>query len=178
MHVAAASDTRLLFVGIAASLALVVYLAVAFAFTHPSSGSVAVNNVAPWVPHDSSLVAGRRSKEGDHVVRVTPRAKVYGALLPTLVAGPTPGRRYVVGLWLRGAVPGRIGVEVDEFRPGATSVYKIETTVRATAKWHHHTFRLRVKGSWLGLGMYVYRIDEQHRTWFEASDPTVSVLPH
>jgi hypothetical protein len=160
------NDTRLLVAGVAAFLALVAYLAVAFVNTHASVNLA--NEVAPWTPSASNLVPVRQGRRRVFAVRVNPtKAGSYGALVPTLVSQPPPGRRIVVGLWLKG--PGRapIGVEVDEFRPGATSVYVVNTLVPATATWHHYTFTARVTGSWLGLGMYVYRqANGAGDTWF------------
>ena len=178
-----ATDTRLLVVGVAAFLALVVYLAVAFATTHPVGLATAAsqsNKVAPWTPSGSKLVPGPRAR-GGYVVRVIPAARgIYGALLPTLVANPTPGHKFVVGLALRAPRPGRIGVTVDEFRPGATSVYVVQKTVPATARWRRFTFRGRVEGTWLGLGMYVYRVERGRgrRTSFALRNLSVTVLPH
>jgi hypothetical protein len=116
----------------------------------------------------SRLPSGRREGLAFRVIPTTQRS-YYGALVPTLASDPPPGRKWVVGLWLKGASPGRIGVEVDEFSPGATSVYIVNTTVPATARWHHFSFPLRVKGRWLGLGMYVYRLRQTEftaQTWF------------
>jgi hypothetical protein len=98
-------------------------------------------------------------------------------LVPDLVSQPPPGRRFVVGLWLRGAPPGPVGVAIDEFSPGATSVYVVQTTVHASPRWHHFTFRARIEGSWLGLGMYVSRQTEAAgRTWFAVRGLTAAFL--
>jgi hypothetical protein len=175
----ASNDTRLLLAGAVAFLALVAYLGVAFANTHATSGIIPsrASPFGPWTPSASKLVRVRSGKKRGLAVRVSPiKRGGYGALVPTLVLNPPPGRRFVVGLWLRGARPGRIGVEVDEFRPGATSVYLVNTTVPATAKWHHFTFKGRVKGRWLGLGMYVYRqTGAARRTSFTVRDLTVAL---
>jgi hypothetical protein len=178
-----ASDTRLLLAGVLAFLALVAYLAVAFAHTHAlifaTDSSTAPNlasEVAPWTPSASKLAPVPR-KEGGFDVRVTrtTRGPSYGALVQTLVPDPVPGRRYVVSLWLKGARPGEIAVELNEFRPGVAR-YPVETTVPATARWHHFTFKTRVKGVWLGLAIYVYRTDRGRRTWFAVRDLTAAVL--
>jgi hypothetical protein len=175
------NDTRLFLAGIVAFLVLVAYLAVAFANTHvhaftsatavPSGASV----VALWTVSDSKLVA-LPLKRGRFAVRVTPLAAAkgghYGALIQTLVADPMPGRRYVVGLGLRGTTPGQIGVELNEFR-GTAAQYPVQTTVPATATWRHYTFTVRVKGSWLGLALYLYRSDPRGRTSFAVRDLTV-----
>ncbi|HEU5477567.1 MAG TPA: hypothetical protein VFU64_07055 [Gaiellaceae bacterium] len=182
MRLPTSSDTRLLVAGVAAFLALAAYLAVAFATTHTAAGlatapTIRTNRVAPWTPSGSKLVAGPRARAG-YVVRVTPTGRgIYGALLPTLVANPAPGHRFLVGLSLRGAGPGRIGVTIDEFRPGATSVYVVQKTVPTTARWRRFTFRGRIEGNWLGLGMFVFRVERGRRTSFALRDLSVTVLP-
>jgi hypothetical protein len=174
------ADSRLLLAGVVAVLALVAYLGVAFARTHVSASPTGPN-IAPWVPNDSNFVRLVRRKEHSFSVRFERAGKgrrgAYGALVPTLVPQPKSGSRYVVGLWLKGSRPGRIGVEVDEFSPAATSVYLVNTTVGATRRWRHVTFDVRVKGTWLGLGMYVYRTDRGRRTWFAVRDLTASAAP-
>lgn len=159
------SDTRLLIAGIAAFLALMVYLAVAFASTQAPSSVVApnlVSEVAPWSPYESKLVPIPLAGNHKFAVRVIPATKgpapggSFGALVQTLVSYPKPGR-YVLGLGLRAPRRGRIGVQIDAFRPGVTR-YLVQTTVPATARWHQFRFNLRVKGRWLGLAMYVYRL--------------------
>lgn len=173
------ADSRLLLAGIVAVLALVAYLGVAFARTHVSAVASSTGpRIAPWVPHDSKFVRFARRKEHSFSVHFERAGKgrrgTYGALVPTLVMNPKSGRRYSVGLWLKGSRPGRIGITLDEFSPGATSVYLVNTTVRATQEWRHFTFQAPVKGTWLGLGMYVYRIDRRHRTWFAVRDLSVT----
>jgi hypothetical protein len=118
--------------------------------------------------------SGRR---GGLAFRVTPTTQgTYGALVPTLASDPAPGHKFVVGLWLRGARPGRIAVAIDEFSPGATSVYVVNTTVPATSRWRHFTFRGRVKGRWLGLGMYVSRAPNgRNGKWFEVRGLTAAL---
>jgi hypothetical protein len=176
------ADSRLLLAGVVAVLALVAYLGVAFARTHVSAAaSPSGPNIAPWVPLDSKFVRLARRKEHSFSVRFERAGKgrrgTYGALVPTLVPQPKSGRRYVVGLWLKASRPGRIGIEVDEFSPAAESVYLVNTTVHATRSWRHFTFDVPVKGTWLGLGMYVYRTDRGHRTWFAVRDLTESAAP-
>jgi hypothetical protein len=177
----ASSDSRLLLAGIVAALALVAYLAVAFANTHASNGPTAneSSKLVPWVAADSKLVPHPFGKHA-YAVRVTPltpaKPGTYGALVPTLLPSPPSGRRFVVGLWLKGAGLGRVGVSVDEFSPGASSVYVIQTAVPVTRRWQHFTFEGRVKGSWLGLGMYVYRpTGVGRRTWFAVRGLTVNL---
>jgi hypothetical protein len=169
------SDSRLLLAGVGAFVALVVYLGVAFATTHVSAAGGLGNPVAPWTPHGSKLVKVPRGKKGDFAVRVIPIARgSFGALAPTVVANP-PERKFVVGLWLKAAHPGPIAVSLDEFSPAKTSVYVVNTTVPATATWRHFTFRGRVDGTWLGLGMYVSRQSQFGRkTWFAVRDLAVS----
>lgn len=162
MRLPASKDSRFLLAGVAAFAALVVYLAVAFVNTHASSGTSLslASKVAPWTPQSSTLVPIPR-RGGGFSVRVVPTrgpalGGSYGAVAQTLVQYPTAGERFVVSLALKGAGSSRIGVEVDEFRPGVTH-YLVETTVPATDRWHTFKFRGRVKGQWLGLAMYVYR---------------------
>lgn len=179
MRLPDSTDTRLLLAGVVAALALVAYLGVAFALTHASAATSPTGpNIAPWVPHDSKFVRLVRRKEHSFSVRFERAGKgrrgAYGALVPTLVANPKSGRKYSIGLWLKGSRPGRIGVTLDEFAPGATSVYLVSTTVRATRGWRHYTFGAPVKGTWLGLGMYVYRIDRRRRTWFAVRNLSVT----
>jgi hypothetical protein len=165
------TDTRLLVAGVIGFLALVVYLAVAFANTHASAG--VGPNGAPyygsWVPHNSKLTRLSSRKRKGLAFRVRPTgAGTYGALVPTLTSDPPPGHRFAVGLWLRGMPRGRVGIAIDEFSPGATSVYVVNTTVPVTSRWQHFTFRGRVKGRWLGLGMYVSRAaDARKRNSFD-----------
>jgi hypothetical protein len=175
------NDTRLFLAGIVALVALVAYLAVAFANTHsltvlpPSLAS----KVAPWTPSAAKFVAIPRGKARGYTVRVTPlrsaRRGRYGAVVQTLVLHPKPRTKYVVSLWLRGARPGPISVELNEFR-GRVSRYPVKATVPATPRWHHFTFGLRVKGGWLGLAMYVSRpIAPPARSWFEIRELGASI---
>lgn len=177
MRASRSSDTRILVLGVVAFVALVAYLAVAFATTHAlASTSTTGPTIAPWVPHDSRFVRIPLRQKGRFVVRFSPALKrgSYGGLVPTLASDPKSDRTYVVDLWLRGTRPGRIGVAIDEFAPAATSVYVVNTTVPATRGWRHFTFHARVRGTWLGLGLYVYRIDHRRRAWFAVRDLTVT----
>jgi hypothetical protein len=175
------NDTRLLVVGIAAVVALFAYLGVAFANTRQTVD--VAREVAPWTPSASKLTPVKRPRTGAFNVLVTPSgpggptAGNYGAIVQTLVPNPTPGGRYVVGLWLRGAKPGRIGFELNEFRSGVAQ-YPVNTTVPATAAWHHYRFAVRVKGTWLGLAVYVYRLNERRPTSFAVRDPTAVIRGH
>ena len=163
-------DTRLLVAGIVAFLALVVYLGVAFANTHASNGLTvsAASKVAPWTPYGSALIPIPLAEKGKYAVRVVPAGGAatlgsYGALVPTLIPLPAPGARFVVGLQLKDAHPGKIGIQIHEFRSGFASKYLVDTTVPVTARWRRFTFRGRVKGSWTGLSLYVYRLASQPR---------------
>jgi hypothetical protein len=177
------NDSRLLLAGVVASLALVAYLAVAFANTHASNGPApSVNKVAPWTPYHSELIPIRlrlRGKNRGYIVRVNPtKTGDYGGLIPTLAADPASGRTYAVELWLKGSRGGPVGVEIDEFSPGATSVYVVDTTVTLSPRWHRFRFKVPVKGTWLGLGMYVHRqSDVAARTWFAVRGLAVTVAP-
>jgi len=159
-------DTRLLVAGIVAFLALVVYLGVAFANTHASNGLTvsAASKVAPWTPWGSILVPIPRGKHGGYAVRVVavkPEATKlgsYGGLVPTLVPQPTPGTRFVIGLGLRATRPGPVGIQIHEFRSGTPSRYLVQTTVPVTRKWRRFRFSGQVRGSWVGLSLYAYRL--------------------
>jgi hypothetical protein len=171
------SDTRLLLVGIAASVALVAYLVVAFVNTHASMA--AANRVAPWTPYHAELVPVRRVDMRSYDVRVNPtRVGSYGVLVPTVVSNPKPGRTYLIGFWLKGSRGGPVAVAVDEFRPATSSVYVVDTTVQATPRWRHFTFKAPVQGGWLGLGMYVQRQNNAGAgTWFALRGPTAALSP-
>lgn len=171
MRLPRSNDSRLLLAGLAAFFALVIYLSVAFANTHGVSAVVApsaASKFAPWVPkYHSTLALVPRRRGGGIAVRVR-RGWIgsYGAVVPTLAAAPPPGSRVVVGLWLRGPAHGPIQVLVDEF-PAGPHPNIIDTTVPATARWRYHTFRARIKGRWLGLGMFVGRsTDGKVNRWF------------
>lgn len=160
MRLPDSNDTRLLLAGIAAVVALLAYLAVAFANMHIPAGPVAApdvaSEVAPFVPSNSKLVPISRGKGRGFIVQVIPAGTgFWGALAPTLVAQPQPGT-FVIGLSLRAAHPGGIGIEINEFRP-EKSLDLVSKTVPATAKWHRFTFTRRVSGQWLGLGLFVSR---------------------
>lgn len=182
MRLPSSSDTRLLVVGVTAFLALVVYLGVAFANTHASispGGLGVASEVAPWSSSASKLTPVRR-KKGGFDVWVTPDSRGsatggnYGAIAQTLVPDPAPGHRYVVGLSLKASPPGRLGFELNEFRPGVAQ-YPVNTTIRATSRWHHFTFSTRVKGTWLGLAVYVYRPNQRRRTSFSVRGVTAAI---
>ena len=182
VHAADATDTRLLLAGALALLALVVYLAVAFANTNGAVASArvdAASAVAPWSPSMSKLTPVRRKKGGFEVL-VTPSShgrpasEHYGAIVQTLVPDPEPGRRYVVGLWLKASPPGRLGFELNEFRQKVAR-YPVNTMIRATSRWHHYTFSTRVKGTWLGLAVYVYRPNGRRRTSFSVRGVTAAI---
>jgi hypothetical protein len=163
VRLSGSKDTRFFLAGVAASLALVAYLAVAFANTHASIA--AANRVAPWTPYHAKLIPVRRGTGRGYDVHVNPTSSgTYGSLVPALVSHPAAGRSYVVGFWLKGSRGGSVGVAIDEFSPGASSVYVVNTTVPVTPKWHHFTFSPRVKGTWLGLGMFVSRQTESGRS--------------
>lgn len=170
MRLSSANDNRLLLAGVAASLALVAYLAVAFANTHASATVRATDPLAPWVPKYHSTLAAEKGGVAVHASRGWIGA--YGAVVPTLVSQPPPGR-IVVKLRLRGPGPGPIQVLVDEFPDGPKV---IDETVPATRRWHRYTFSARIKGTWLGLGMFVGSSAEGHRSrWFAVRGLTAKV---
>jgi hypothetical protein len=172
-------DSRLLAVGVVVFVVLLVYLGVAFAGTHAKNGTLSAtgNPFGYWVAHNANLVRVRHSRRHGLTVKVSPAGRgSYGVLVPTVVSDPTPGHKFVVTLSMRGARPGRIAVTIDEFRPDASSVYLVNTTVPATTRWRHFTFRGRVEGRWLGLGMYVSRESTgSGRKWFEVRQLTAAL---
>lgn len=179
---AGSNDTRLLLAGVVAFVALVLYLAVAFAKTHTTNGPTSANRVAPWTAWGSDLIAVPLQKKNDYAVRVVPVPKeaatlgAYGALVPTLIPQPTPGTRFVTGLWLKQARPGRLGVQIQKFRSGTPSQYLVDTTVPVTRKYRHFTFKGQVKGSWVGVSLYVYRLaNARHKPLFVIRDLTVKL---
>jgi hypothetical protein len=177
------NDTKVLFAGVGAFVALVAYLAVAFVNTHAASlPTASPNHIAPWTPWGSNLIPVRLGKAGRYAVRVTavPRETrkvgAYGALVPTLIPQPTPGTRFVVGLTLKGARPGQVGVQIQKFRAGSPSRYLVETVVSVQRKWSHFTFRGKVRGRWTGVSIYVYRLaNVRARPSFEIRDLTVEL---
>ena len=144
MRLPASNDTRLLVVGVAAFVALVVYLGVAFANTRATVDIA--KEVAPWTPYGSTLTPVAHGKRGRFDVQVTPATKgtSYGAVVQTLVPDPKRGHIHRRAL-AQGTRPGRIGVELNEFRPGVAR-YPVETTVPATRKWHHFRFTRASQG--------------------------------
>jgi hypothetical protein len=166
------NDTRLLLAGIGAFFALCAYLVVAFANTHASASTAPT-----WVANAAKLAHVSSRKGGESVVRVTPEEPgSYGAYIPTLVADPPPGSRFVVGLSLKGPGRGRVGVQVHLFRSGSPSRYLVDATVASRARWHHFTFRGRVRGSWTGLSVNVYRQAKAAvGSWFAIRGLTVYV---
>lgn len=188
MRLPQATDTRLLVAGAGAALALAGYLSVAFANTPAASSANTnaaaspnpttrsrVSEVAPWTPVNSKLIPVRRRKAHGYDVRVVPEAPgSFGAWVPTLVPSPTPGVRFVVKLTLKAPRPGPLGVQIHVFRSGSPSRYLVDTTVHGKARWHVFTFRGRVKGSWLGISLFVYRDAEAGaRRWFATRGLTV-----
>jgi hypothetical protein len=189
------SDTRVLLAGLAAFIALVVYVGVAFTNTHatPVSAQTRASEVAPWIPVYGPKLDPVPLTGGGFAVRVTPTSVgSYGALVSTVVYKPPPGRRFVISLGLRGSRPGqaggrgsrpgRIGVFVNELGlGGASALHAVNTTVPAKESWHQFTFRGRVEGRRLSLAVYVYRNifrrADLSRTWFEVRDLTATLLP-
>jgi hypothetical protein len=184
------SDTRVFLAGVAAFLALVAYVAVAYENTHATpvtAQSLAqrlAREIAPFVPNASKLVPVPSGTGRGFAVRVTPLAVGnYGALAQTLVYLPPPGRRFVLSLWLRGSRagqisrsrPGRIAILVDEPGIGSKAArYVVKTTVPAKSSWHRFAFSRRVVGRRLSIALYVtrniYRSADLSRSWFEVRD--------
>lgn len=171
-------DTRVLLAGVAAFLALVIYVAVAYAGTNATA---AIPTVAPFVPNASKLVPVPPAATRRFAVRVTPLdVGNYGALVSTLVYQPRPGRRFVLSLWLRGSPTGQIsgsrpgGILIsvgEQGEGGASTRYVVHTTVPAETRWHRFAFSRRVVGSRLSISLYVsrnvYRRSDVARSWFE-----------
>lgn len=181
VRVPASGDTRLLLAGVVVSLALVAYLAAAFANTHVSVraiGPSASDPFAPWTPkYHSTLALVPRRKGGGIAVHVTRGwTGAYGAVVPTLLSTPPPGDKVVVGLWLRGPGHGPFEVLVDEFSGGPKI---IDSMVPATPRWRHYTFSARIKGRWLGLGLYAGRTTNGRKNaWFAVRGLTVKLHRH
>ena len=176
MRFPTSNDSRLLVVGIVAFVALATYLGVAFANTRALVN--VAQEVAPWTPSNSTLTPVPLGR-GRVAVLVKPATKgtIYGAVVQTLISEPKVGHRYVVSLRLKGTPSGRIGIELNEFSPGVAR-YPVKTTVHATAKWHRFRFAVRVKKSWLGLAVYLYRqTNPPALTSFGIRDENVSVSP-
>lgn len=181
------SDTRILLAGVAALVALVVYLGVGFANTHATTLSTQVLASTPFVPYGAKLAPVPSSTGAGFIVRVTPAAVGnYGALAQTLVYKPRPDRRFVLSLWLRGSReggisksrPGRIAIFINEpGLNGLSALSAIKTTVPATSRWHRFTFRSTVKGPRLSIALYlnrnIYRVTDLSTSWFEFRDVTV-----
>jgi hypothetical protein len=185
-------DTRVLLAGVAAFVALTAYVGVGFANTHtaPISTQTIASEVAPWTPVYSSKLLPVPLSLGGFAVRVRPVAVGgYGALAPTVVYLPPPGRRFVLSLWARGSRaggsggrvdrPGRIVVFVNELGLGReSSVHAVATTVPAVTRWHRFAFDGRVEGRRLSIAVfvsrYIRRSRDVSRSWFEVRDPRVS----
>jgi hypothetical protein len=167
------NDSRLLIAGIVAFLGLVVYLGVAFAGTH-ATGATATDRTAPWIGTDlSNLTPVSLGKGHGYAVRVTPPLQrprapgAFGAYVPTLVSEPPDGHRFVVGLSLKGSrLGGPVGVQIHVFRPGTTSRYLVNTTVTPRRRWKYFDFTGRIKGTWTGLSINLYRPTNRGRPWF------------
>jgi hypothetical protein len=189
-RVVGSRDTRVLLAGAAAFLALVAYVAVAYANTHATRVTAQAlaqrraREIAPFAPNASKLVPVPSGTGRGVAVRVTPSAVGnYGALAQTLVYLPPPGRRFVLSLWLRGSRvgqisrsrPGRIAIFVDEPGLGGKAArYVVKTTVPARSRWHRFAFSRRVVGRRLSIALYVsrniYRSADLSRSWFEVRD--------
>jgi hypothetical protein len=187
------TDTRVLVAGVAAFLALVAYVGVAYANTHATNVTTEqmaqklAEELSPWTPNASNLVPVPSGKVGGTAVRVSPTALgTYEAYVPTLVYQPPPGRRFVVSLWLRGpragqtggngsnSGAGRVAVNVTEqglVGSGEAPLSEVNTTVPLKTGWHRFTFRGKVEGRRLSLAIYlyrnIYRRTDLSRTWFD-----------
>jgi hypothetical protein len=182
----ASSDTRLLVAGVVAFLALAAYLGVAFADTHATTGAIATDRTAPWVPANlANLIPVSLGKGRGYAVRVMPPIEhsvapgSFGAYVPTLVSEPPAGHRFVVGLSLKGSrVGGPIGVQIHVFRSGTPSRYLVNTTVIPRRRWRHYNFTGRIDGDWVGLSINVYRPTNRGRPWFAVRGLTATFPAH
>jgi hypothetical protein len=183
----ASNDSRLLIIGIVAFLALVVYLGVAFADTHATTGTTAADGTtAPWIGTNlSNLTPVSLGKGRGYAVRVTPPKQrplapgAFGAYVPTLVSEPPDGHRFVVGFSLKGSrVGGPVGVQIHVFRPTTASRYLVNTTVTPKRRWRHFDFTGQIEGTWVGLSINVYRPTNRGRPWFAVRGLTATFPAH
>lgn len=171
------NDTRLLVAGAAAFLALVAYLAVAFATTHNSLAGPTVptirSKVGPWTGHASSLARVRGGSKGGLTLRVTPvGAGLYGVEIKKLFI-PRPLRHaFALSIRLRARRPSRVLVQINH---GSASPkgYLVNTAVVAGRKWRRFTFRGRLEGG-NGLGLFFGQTTKRRaKRWFELRNLSV-----
>jgi hypothetical protein len=172
------SDNGILIAGIAVFLALVAYLAVAFATASGSSVVVATVTtprgrvttterrvgpapsvaqlVGPWRARSSHLVR-LGSKRGRRVaVRVSPLDRgLYGVEVQQLRLAPALRRGFVLSLVLRARRSGRLLVQINTgaFEPPIR--YLLNKRVAVGRTWHRFVYHGRVAGRRTGLGLFV-----------------------
>jgi hypothetical protein len=169
------NDTRLLVAGVAAFLALVAYLAVAFATTR-NSPTAAVNvatvrsKVGPWTGRASSLarVRGAGASKGGLTLRVTPvGAGLYGVEIKKLFI-PRPLRHaFAFSVQVRARRPSRILVQINH---GSASPrgYLVSRTVVVGRKWRRLTYRIGLGGGGNGIGPFFGQTTQgDAKRWFE-----------
>jgi hypothetical protein len=176
---ARSNDTRVLIAGVAAFLALVAYLAVAFA-TARSSPAVAASvgakaqMVGPWRARTSKLVRVPRTVGGGIGVRVTPLTRgLYGVEIQQLALTPALRRGFTLSFWLRGRGPSRLLVQINTGALEPPIRYLLNTTVVARRRWHRFSYHGRLEGR-TGLGLFVGQTTRRVAgRWFELRDLSV-----
>lgn len=183
LRLARSNDTRVLIAGVAAFLALVAYLAVAFATARSSPAVVAsvgatrgeAQMVGPWRARGSKLVRVLRATGGRLAVRVTPvTAGLYGVEIQQLVLTPALRRGFALSFWLRGRSPSRLLVQINTGALEPPIRYLVHTTAVARRRWHRFTYHGRLKGRGTRLGLFVGQTTHTvARRWFELRDLSV-----
>jgi len=184
------SDARLLIAGVAAFLALVAYLGVAFATARSSpaaTGATIQSNLAriqgkpqvvgPWTARTSHLARVPR-RGGRRAIRVTPvTAGLYGIEIKQLVLPATLRRGFAFSFWLRGRVASRLLVQING-GSAAPIRYLLHTGVAVSRRWRRFTYRGRLPRRWIGLGLFVGQTTHKATSrWFEIRDLSVVASP-
>lgn len=173
------NDSRLLVAGVAAFLALVAYLAVAFATTRNSpTAAVTVatvrSKVGPWTARDSSLARDRGAAGAGLEVRVTPVGSgLYGVEIKELYLARALRRGFTFSVQLRARRPSRVLVQINH---GSASPmgYLVDTTVVAGRRWRRFTYRGRLEGGGNAIGPFFGQtVKRAAGRWFEVRDLSV-----
>jgi hypothetical protein len=182
------AEARILAAGLVAALALVAYLAVAFASSSNSAVvpttstpapqvTVKAETLGPWTSVNAEF-ARLRGGTGTRVALVVTPASLttYGARVPTIVGNPVSGDRVLVGFSLKGSSE-PVRIEIPEFASGTANRYLSNRLLRVTSRWRHYLVVARVeRGHWTGLGLGVYRSGTiPLSSWFAIRDLTVVV---
>lgn len=169
------NDTGLLVAGLAAFVALVAYLAVAFATAGGSPAVIAAHSAAqmlgPWRARDAKLARISRTRGRRLAVRVTPLASgLYGAEVQQFTVTPAQGRGFTLSFRVRGRSRSRLLVQINTGALDPPIRYLAHTTVVAGRKWHRFTYHGRLGGR-TGLGLFVGQTtNSSARRWFEIRD--------